>query len=56
MNEQAKKAQREYQRRWRQEHPDKVRQYAERYWERKAQENNHTTETTSVIGNGGEQL
>lgn len=27
----------EYQRQWRAEHPEKIRQYNERYWQRKAE-------------------
>jgi len=38
MNEQAKKARREYQRQWRAKNRDKVREANRRYWERKAEE------------------
>lgn len=38
MNEAAKAARRAYKRKWQRENPDKVKQYQERYWNRKAQE------------------
>lgn len=38
MNEAAKQARREYQRKWNAAHRDKVKEYQERYWNRKAQE------------------
>lgn len=44
MTEQARAARREYLREWRQKHPDKVKEHAARYWERRAQqmeEKNH---------------
>ena len=37
-------ARRAYQKKWRQEHPDKVRGYNRRYWEKKAQEQSTQTE------------
>lgn len=37
MNEQALKARREYKRKWNREHPDKVKEYNARYWEKRAQ-------------------
>ena len=40
MNEEAKKAAREYMRKWRRENKDKVKQYNERYWAKKAREAN----------------
>ena len=36
MNEEAKKARREYYRKYRASHPDKVREQNKRYWERRA--------------------
>lgn len=36
MSEEAKKLQRAYIREWRKKNPDKVKQYANDYWERKA--------------------
>ena len=38
VNEAAKAARRAYKRKWQREHPDKVKQYQEAYWTRKAQE------------------
>lgn len=38
MNEAAKEARRAYKRKWQRENRDKVRQYQETYWNRKAQE------------------
>ena len=37
MNEQAKQLRREYKRAWNKRNPDKVRQYQENYWNRKAE-------------------
>lgn len=36
MTEQAKAARRAYKREWQQKHPEKVKEYAARYWEKKA--------------------
>lgn len=36
MNEAALKARRAYKRKWNREHPDKLKEYQERYWNRKA--------------------
>lgn len=49
MSEAAKLAQREYNRRWKQENKDKVRIYRQRYWEKKALA---STERGSQIENG----
>lgn len=38
MNEAAKQARREYYREYRRKHPEKVREYNERYWTKKAAE------------------
>lgn len=38
MNEAAKEARRAYKRKWQRENRDKVKQYQENYWNRKAQE------------------
>ncbi len=38
MNEAAREARRAYKRKWQRENPDKVKQYQENYWNRKAQE------------------
>lgn len=38
MNEAAKAARREYKRKWQRENRDKVKQYQENYWTKKAQE------------------
>lgn len=38
MNRAAKEARNEYARKWRQQNPDKVKQYRESYWQRKAAE------------------
>lgn len=38
MTEAAKEARRAYQRKWNRENPDKLREYKERYWERKAEQ------------------
>lgn len=38
MTEAAKKARREYKRKWQQENADKVKGYQSKYWERKAKE------------------
>lgn len=38
MNEAAKAARREYKRKWQRENADKVKEYQERYWAKKAQE------------------
>lgn len=38
MNEAAKAARREYIREWNRKNPDKLREYRERYWTKKAQE------------------
>ena len=37
LTEEAKKAKRDYFRRWRKKNPDKVRKYQDDYWNRKAQ-------------------
>lgn len=37
MDEKALEARRAYRRKWAHEHPEKLREYAERYWTRKAQ-------------------
>jgi hypothetical protein len=39
LNEAAKEAKREYQRKWRAANRDKVRQHNQNYWKKKAQEN-----------------
>ena len=36
MSEEAKATKREYERRWRQENPDRVREIKRRYWEKRA--------------------
>lgn len=36
MNEAAKKARREYQRQWNKKNPEKLKQYREKYWSKKA--------------------
>lgn len=38
MDEAAREAKRAYERKWRREHPDRVRLYRERYWTKKAAE------------------
>lgn len=38
MNEKAKAARREYKRKWAKANPDKVRAAQERYWQRKAEQ------------------
>lgn len=38
MDEKAKQARAAYQKKWRQENPDKVRRIFERYWTKKAEE------------------
>ena len=38
LSQEAKQARREYLREWRRSRPEKVREYNQRYWERKAQE------------------
>ena len=38
MTEEARKAQREYMRKWRKENPDRVKEATRRYWEKKAAE------------------
>lgn len=38
MNDEAQQVRREYQKHWRQQNPEKVREYQKRYWERKAQQ------------------
>ena len=42
MTERAKKARREYKRKWNRENRDKVRAHQEKYWERKALEMEET--------------
>ena len=36
MTEEAKEARRAYRRKWNKEHPDKVKEYQARYWQKKA--------------------
>ncbi len=36
MTEQAKQARREYHKKWRDKNPEKIKEYKQRYWERKA--------------------
>lgn len=38
MSEAAKEARRAYQRNWKRAHPEKCREYAERYWNRRGKE------------------
>ena len=38
MNDAAKAARREYKKKWQREHPEKVKQYQARYWDKKARE------------------
>lgn len=38
MTEEAKEARRAYRREWAKKNPEKVQEYARRYWEKKAQE------------------
>lgn len=39
MNEEAKKARREYQKQWRKKNPEKIREIQKRYWEKQAEKN-----------------
>ena len=38
MTEEAKEARRKYKRKWNKEHPDKVKEYQARYWQKKAEQ------------------
>lgn len=38
MNEKSKAAMRAYQKAWRRSHPEKIRAYNERYWQKKAEQ------------------
>lgn len=38
LSEAANEARKEYRRKWQREHPEKVREYTRRYWEKKAAE------------------
>lgn len=40
MTDEAKAARREYMRQWAREHPEKLKEYKQNYWERKAQQQN----------------
>lgn len=53
MSEEARKAQRAYQKKWRDANPDKVRAKNRRYWEKKAREaqNEQTEENQSECTN-----
>lgn len=57
MNETARAARNEYYRRWRAEHPEKVRAIQARYWARKAAQANNETETraTDAAADPGQQ-
>jgi len=46
LSEQAKEARREYKRQWQRNNPDKVAAMQERYWEKKAEENNRQEQET----------
>ena len=48
----AKSIQREYLRSWREQHPEKVREYNRRYWEKKAAQT--AAKKEGKHGNGGE--
>ncbi len=48
MSEAAKEARRAYQRKWRMKNPEKVRAAQDRYWTKKAQENNIRLEMNRV--------
>lgn len=43
MSDAAKKARAEYQRKWRKDHPDKAKEYANRHWERMAEKAKNET-------------
>ena len=56
MTEAARAAQREYQRRYRREHPDKVKQWQASFWERRAaQEQQEREKGGSDVFAGAEQ-
>lgn len=52
LSEAAKQQRREYQRKWRAENPDKVREIQRRYWEKQAVKNqNSEVDKDDAIGN-----
>lgn len=57
MNGKAKRQKNQYQNEWRKKNRDKVRQYNERYWEKKAEQADRQigTETDDTEKNGGKQ-
>lgn len=38
LSKEAKEAQKAYRKKWREEHPEKVREYEARYWEKRAKQ------------------
>lgn len=38
LSKEAKEAQKAYRKKWREEHPEKVREYEARYWEKRARQ------------------
>lgn len=52
MTEAARAAKREYQRKWRQENPDKVRAATERYWQRRAEREAAAAEVGKDVDDG----
>ncbi len=50
MTEEAKAARRSYKRKWAKEHPEKVKQHQERYWQKKAAKASGTEEKTEEQG------
>ena len=55
MNDEAREAKREYFRKYRKEHPDRVAAAQERYWTRKAAAMNRTASSTVPTGSGTQE-
>lgn len=52
LTSQGKKARTEYLRRWRREHPDKCKEYADRYWSKRGEMETQENKQKESVVNG----
>lgn len=55
MTDQAREARREYMKQWRARNPDKTKEYARRFWDKKARETASERKKAEDSGSGGAQ-
>ena len=56
LSEAARLARNRYQREWHQAHPDKEREYRQRYWERKAKQDAEKRQKAAESGRGDDAI